>query len=129
MVYWKKVTVLYKTIAWKKSTPELKCFKCDFVANTELSLKKHKNTKSEPKSDQLANQEIDAIKTECIFKGIEDIEDMFQLELVKDEQVFACNICNEGFDRHNEVKKHIEEYHRILLLKSEETWMDEINTS
>ena len=43
--------------------------------------KKHKNTKSEPKSDQLANQkEIDAIKTECIFNGIEDIEDMFQLE-------------------------------------------------
>ena len=39
-----------------RNTPEMKCFKCDFVANTDLSLNKPFNKKHEPKSDQLSNQ-------------------------------------------------------------------------
>ena len=101
-----------------ENTLEQKCFICDFVANKELSLNKHMTTKHESKSDQLANQkEIDAIETVCSFEGIEVIEDMFQLEIVEDEQVFACNICNEGFDKHNEVKKHIENYHKVIIIQ------------
>ena len=114
----------------KETTLELKCLKCDFTANTELSLKKHINTKHAPKYDQLANpEESDATETECSFEGFEDIDDMFQLEIVEDEQVFACNICNEGFDKHDEIKKHIEENHKDIIIQIRKTLMDEIKVS
>ena len=31
------------------------------------------------------------------------------------EQVYACNICNEGFDHDAEIKKHIEEKHNEII--------------
>jgi hypothetical protein len=102
----------------KETTLDLKCFKCDFVAHTELSLKKHINTKHGPKYDQLDNPEkSDANETECCFEGFEDIEDMFQLEIVEDEQVFACNICNESFDKHDKIKNHIKEDHKEIIIQ------------
>ena len=75
----------------KKSTLDLKCVKCDYVANTELSLKKHIITKHVPKYDKIANPEVcGGIKTEGCFEGIEDIEKMFQLEIVEDEHVLPA---------------------------------------
>jgi hypothetical protein len=33
------------------------------------------------------------------------------------EQVYACNICNEGFDKDTEIKKHIEEKHSEIIIQ------------
>ena len=32
---------------------------------------------------------------------------LFQLEVVSDEEVCACNLCNEGFNSEDEVKDHL----------------------
>ena len=33
--------------------------------------------------------------------------DLFQLEVVSDEEVYACNLCDKGFDSEAEVKGHL----------------------
>ena len=40
---------------------------------------------------------------------------MFQLEIVEGETVFACNICDEGFDFIDEVNKHIADSHEDIM--------------
>ena len=42
---------------------------------------------------------------------------MFQIEVVEGEQVYACNICNEGFDQDAEIKKHIGENHSEIIIQ------------
>ena len=41
--------------------------------------------------------------------------DLFQLEVVSDEEVYICNLCNEGFDSEPEVKDHLKETHRKVF--------------
>ena len=40
---------------------------------------------------------------------------MFQLVIVKVETVFACNICDEGFDLIDEVNNHIADTHEDVM--------------
>jgi hypothetical protein len=44
-----------------------------------------------------------------------DVEDYFQTEFVDCEPVFACNICDEGFDSETEIKEHINDKHESLM--------------
>ena len=44
-----------------------------------------------------------------------DVEDYFQIEFVDGEPVFACNICDEGFDSEPEIKEHINDKHESLM--------------
>ena len=37
-------------------------------------------------------------KIDSTLGGIEHIEDYFQLEVLYGEQVYACNVCDNGFD-------------------------------
>ena len=39
------------------------------------------------------------------------------MEALNGEQVYACNVCNEGFDSDDEVKKHIEIDHKDILIE------------
>ena len=69
----------------------------------KITFKKHKNTKhtkhtiSEFKEKyEPANQETcDTIETD----HSNDIQDLFQLEIVEGEELYACNVCNEGFEK------------------------------
>ena len=36
------------------------------------------------------------------------IENLFQLEIVEGDELYACNICNERFENNNEMKKNIQ---------------------
>ena len=57
---------------------------------------------------------------------LQDIDDHYQIEILHGEQLYACNICNEGFDTGDEVKKHISVSHKDLLIKiSEKVYEDE----
>ena len=40
---------------------------------------------------------------------------MFQIEIVEGETVFACNICDEGFDFIDDVNKHIADAHEDIV--------------
>ena len=91
---------------------ELKFDKCDFVGKTELIIKKHKNTKHPL---QNIEEKVSSIKVDCNLEGIEDIEDLFQLGVLDGKQVYACNVCNHGFDMEDEIKKHIIMDHQEVL--------------
>ena len=51
------------------------------------------------------------------IEHIDDMQDLFQLEIVEGEELYACNVCNEGFEKEGEIKKHIEKYHHQVLLQ------------
>ena len=41
---------------------------------------------------------------------LEGFKDMFQIEILKGEEVYACNICDEGFETDDQAKRHRENY-------------------
>ena len=41
----------------------------------------------------------------------EEEYNLFQLEVVSAQEVYVCNICNEGLDSEYEVKEHLKEAH------------------
>ena len=43
--------------------------------------------------------------------------DLFQIEVLEGEEVYTCNICNEGFDKTDKVKKHIYIDHKDTLMQ------------
>ena len=51
-------------------------------------------------------------KKDCTLDSIEDIEDLFPLEVLDGEQAYVCFVCDNGFDSEDEIKKHIIENHR-----------------
>ena len=44
-----------------------------------------------------------------------DENHMFQIEIVENETVYACNICDQGFAGSDKVKKHITEVHQDII--------------
>ena len=40
-------------------------------------------------------------------RSFDDFERLFQVEPREGEVVYACNVCDEGLDTENDVKKHI----------------------
>ena len=101
-----------------KKSSEFKCCKCDFQGKTDISLKKHINTKHQIEHTENANDnrmtidESDTSEEELIFQ---DVDELFQLETVENELVYACNLCEEGFDSVEEVKEHLEKGHMDVL--------------
>ena len=41
--------------------------------------------------------------------------DLFQLEVVSDEEVYVCNLCDEGLDSEAEVREHLKSKHKNEL--------------
>ena len=46
---------------------------------------------------------------------------LYHVEMVNGETVFACNLCNEGFDDLDIIEKHIEENHGKIVTYKEWT--------
>ena len=86
----------------KQVMTENKCGKHDFVGKTELQLKKHFNPNHPNKCVETADEKKSGVNnTKCT---LDTINDMFQIEIVECEQVYACKICDEGFDTDDEVR-------------------------
>ena len=81
----------------KGSKEQLKCSECEYSCNKKITLKKHKNTKQQITNETLGNTESES----------EGEFDLFQLEIVSDEEVYVCNLCDEGLDSEPEVRKHL----------------------
>ena len=41
--------------------------------------------------------------------------DLFQLEVVSDEEVYVCNLCDEGLDSEAELREHLKKKHNKVL--------------
>ena len=99
----------------KNADEKLRCEQCDFVGKTNVERNKHVNTKHAIKSDEKFMD----------IEGVEEIEDMFQIEYLEGEQVYACNICDEGFDKEAEVREHIGEVHHEIITQIKESLEEE----
>ena len=97
----------------QKNIVDFKCSKSDFVGIFHVTLMKHVNTKH-----ALVLLESDD-QDEDLFL------DLFQMEVLEGEEVYACNICNEGFDTIDEVKKHISSDHKETLFQIKENIEEE----
>ena len=42
---------------------------------------------------------------------------MFQLEVLDGEQVYACNVCDNGFESEDKIIKHIKEDHKEIMVE------------
>ena len=99
----------------EKKVQYINCFKCDFVCNTEMSMKKHTNTKH-----PIQNNKENEIKSKEIgydLEGMESIEDLFQLEVLDGEEIYACNVCDQGFDNEDKTKNHIADNHKEIMIE------------
>ena len=63
----------------------------------------------------ILNEELGDTESES-----EEELDLFQLEVVSDEEVYVCNLCDEGFDSEAKVKGHLKETHKKDLEFNEE---------
>ena len=69
----------------KESKYHIKCSKCKYSCKRKETLKKHNNTKHQYKSEE-------SYETS---KEYEEVLDLFHLEVVSDEEVYICNLCDE----------------------------------
>ena len=100
---------------FKKNVQYLKWNKCDYVGETVLFINRHINTKH-----ILQNREENKINLNKIagaLDGIENIKDLFQLEVLGGEQIYVCNVCDNGFDNEDKIKKHIMEDYKEIIVK------------
>ena len=67
-----------------------------------MTLRKHINTKH-------SKEEYTS------FDHMTDENDMFKIEIVENETVYACNICDQGFEMSEEMKKYISETHKDII--------------
>ena len=37
------------------------------------------------------------------------------MEMVEGEQLYACNVCDEGFEKSDQIRKHIESNHKEII--------------
>ena len=50
----------------------------------------------------------------------DSIDDLFQIEILEGEEVYACNVCDQGFDRDVEIRTHIGKDHDEIILQISE---------
>ena len=48
-------------------------------------------------------------------EGYDDEQDQFQIEISNDETIWACNLCDTGFDTKDEIKQHMSQDHEKVL--------------
>ena len=85
------------------------------VNETEVQVNKPLNTEHPNEYVEAMSHEDGILLTDN--SGFEGIDDMFQIEILEGEPVFACNICNEGFDQDYEIRKHVEEDHNEIVIQ------------
>ena len=94
----------------QKRSDEFKCDKCKYSGQSSVSLNKHMNTKHVHEDIDYSNEKESECVSECI-------NDLFQMEFVEGEQVYACNVCSKCFDKSDKIKRHIEKEHKDIIVQ------------
>ena len=63
------------------------------------------------------DKEINSIRINCTLKSIEVTKDLLQLEALYDEQIYACNVCDQEFDKEDGITKHIVEDDKYIMIE------------
>ena len=94
----------------------VKCLKCLYSCENKITLQKHMNTKHpliDP-ANVLSEEDTD------INCDIEDEQELYNIEMVNGEPLWACNLCNDGLDSEEEIITHIKESHNRVVSITEE---------
>ena len=103
-----------------------KCEKCEYVCQRQTTLGKHINTKhaeenSETGYDYNESEENKVSETTLnesdakVGHEDEEVDYLFQIEIAEGETIFACNVCDEGFENIDNVRIHIADKHIEVL--------------
>ena len=99
-----------------------KCEMCEFTTRRAMTYNKHMNTKHpvEPDCKEDATESSDEGSEE------ESDIDLFSFEVVGEEIVCVCNLCNTEIDNENELSKHMKEKHdrSVQFDKKFDKWTD-----
>ena len=122
----KSVVTQIKTNTFESANALIKCEKCGYSCKNEITFRKHMTTKHPALPEVPDNfEDIEKNTNEINYEAqLEDIDECFQIEIFNGEQVFACNICDEGFDNDDEIRKHISNNHKetVRILSSEQEY-------
>ena len=80
---------------------------------THMKIRAKKN-ESESTSE---SHEIRTNESRNEEQDVEDLEELYQIEIVEGETLFVCNICDEGCETDGEVRKHVMTEHNEVLSK------------
>ena len=89
-----------------KKGMQMKCSTCEFWCEREITMRKHINTKHLKEDTKYESTKYDFMI---------DKDDMFQIEIVEGNMVYACNVCDEGYDSIEEVNNHIAHMHEDIV--------------
>ena len=70
---------------------------------------------SEVQDDCDTEEEKEETETLLYKNRFANFEELFQIEPLEGEVVYACNVCNEGLDTENDAKKHVYTHHKDIL--------------
>ena len=51
------------------------------------------------------------------MKTFESIEDLFQLKILNGKEVYACKVCDQGFDKEDKITNNIVENHKEIMIE------------
>ena len=97
---------------------QCKCSTCNYRCERELTLSKHIHTKhseeehNKRKHEKKFNTEASDKNQNESENEDEDELEYFKIEIVNDEEVYACNLCIEAFDSEKEVREHLRDSHK-----------------
>ena len=104
---------------------ELKCDVCEYKCKKENTLVKHMNSKYPIITNVTSNKSLKGNDSDCIkeTQGLcsvkdDELENWFQAEIIDNEVVYVCNICDEGFDDADKVKEHMSNDHNEEILSA-----------
>ena len=97
----------------------IKCLKCLYSCANKLTLQKHMNTKH-PFIDSGNNDKVpeeDETDNDC---DIEEDQDIYDIEMVNGEPVWACNLCSDALESQEEMIIHMQESHNRVVNDNDE---------
>ena len=81
----------------------------------EDSFSQDSDNEEEEQRKNHCHNELSGKETSDNINESEGKYDLFQLEVVSDEEVYVCNLCDEGLDSEAEVKEHLKSKHKKEL--------------
>ena len=87
-----------------------KCEKCDFATFCNIMFKKHMNTKHPKVLDGHRNTSVNSDNSKKNTDDVDDV-DLFSLEVVGNELLCVCNLCDTGLENESKLTKHLNKQH------------------
>ena len=93
----------------------------DKISQLENDVEYESEEEDENEKDEVPSHQHDDRVTKEEENNFDDFEELYQIESVDGELLYACNVCNEALDTENEMKEHLNKDHKELILNINKT--------